>query len=454
MLRRRLVVDGNQDRDVLVHAGPGAGKTLGALISFNCLKKEGLIDAFIVFCHRASILTQWRNSALRLGLSLMDLESSLNQSASFNKADGWVVTYQAASRNQKFLQQNLDSLSPVRLLAIADEAHHLGVDPSEPEASVWGATFSDLTLGSRLRIGLTGTPFRADNLAFCSARRIWVKDEEGRFVQQISPDLSVEPRELIASGDVRPLEFHFQDGSVEHFSKGISIEKHSSISTEQRECWRARNLRRVIRLSDPSGIASHILLRASQKLEQVRLQQSNAAGLVIARDICHAKAIAQFLREDGNNVELVHSQDAASTDRLAKFQSSQADWLVSVDMCSEGFDAARIRVISYLTTVVTETRFLQSITRAIRINSTTCALEPLPRFPSFVFAPADPLLMRYARSWSINKPYLIKNPDPTQSFACPQERRQGPNLPDEAMNDKAREVITFAAPELPSFLSG
>ena len=158
----------------------------------------------------------------------------------------------------------------------------------------------------RLRLGLTGTPFRADNLAFCAARRMRVRLDDGGWVEQIRPDLCVEPRDLIAAGDVRPLEFRFQDGWVEHSREGHPDRDVSPLSAEQRESWRARNLRRAIRLAD-SSIGQQVLLRAQQKLNQLHEQQPQAAGLVIARDISHAEAISRVLIDDGNRVELILS---------------------------------------------------------------------------------------------------------------------------------------------------
>ena len=69
----------------------------------------------------------------------------------------------------------------------------------------------------------------------------------------------------------------------------------------------------------------------------------------------------------------------------------RADWMVSIDICAEGFDAPRIRVVAYLTTVVTRSRFLQGITRPVRMTPDLAASEPVPRHSSFVFAPADGL---------------------------------------------------------------
>ena len=189
------------------------------------------------------------------------------------------------------------------------------MDPEEPEASAWGHAFSRLSADARLRLGLTGTPFRADNLAFCAARRIQVHDGQD-WVEQIAPDLSVEPRELIAAGDVRPLEFRFQDGWVDHGRRGeLGDSERSPLSQEQRESWRARNLRRAIRLGDSSSIALRLLLNARRRLEVVRREHSGAGGLVIARDIAHARRICGLLEEEGDRVHLVHSQDPEAAQR-------------------------------------------------------------------------------------------------------------------------------------------
>ena len=451
LLRRRSDPASTKGRDVLVHAGPGAGKTLGALLGFQAMQHEGRLSRFVVFCHRTSILRQWRDAAAGLGLSLEEW-SACGDAGLLEQADGWLLTYQAAARQLPTLTAALQHWGGPDLLAIADEAHHLGMDPDEPDGPIWGRTFLDLSHGCRLRLGLTGTPFRADNLAFCAARRVRV-EAQGQLVEQISPDLCVEPRQLIAAGDVRPLEFHFQDGWVEHSREGMPDRDVSPLSAEQRESWRARNLRRAIRLSDSSSIALQLLLRARRQLERLRQQHPRAGGLVIARDIDHASAIGRLLEEEGDRVDLVHSQDPDAAQRLAQFQEGQADWLVSIDMCAEGFDAPRLRVVAYLTTVVTRSRFVQGITRAVRMSSERAAIEDIPRDPSVIFAPADPLLMSYARSWSLSEPYRIRSDQPEDDATETSGGSwRGPSLPMEAVNDGAGEVIRLRTPELPRFL--
>jgi superfamily II DNA or RNA helicase len=453
LLRARLGQPSPRGHDVLIHAGPGAGKTLGALLGVERLQRDGHLDRFVVFCHRTAIAGQWQRAAQRLGLELREWQPSQRQAlAEAGAACGLLLSYQAAALHRPLLQELILGWGPQRWLAIADEVHHLGLDPEEPEAAAWGHAFSALTGSAALRLGLTGTPFRADQLAFCAARRLRVRDGD-MVVERIVPDLCVEPRQLIAAGDVRPLEFRFQDGWVDHARSSDGAVERSPLSAEARESWRARNLRRAIQLADGSSIALQLLLKARRRLELVRHSHPEAGGLVIARDIAHARRLAALLQEQGDRVLLVHSLDPEAAAHLRAFQAGDADWLVSIDMCSEGFDAPRLRVVAYLSTVVTRSRFVQAITRAVRLDGERGTGEPIPRHPSYVFAPADPLLIRHARSWSLSEPYLLRSN--LSAAAEPVDPGGwGPSQPaPAAIADGAGAVLAMGGPELPAFLS-
>jgi superfamily II DNA or RNA helicase len=455
LLRTRLGQAGTQGQDVLIHAGPGAGKTLGALLAIWRLQQDRRIGRYVVFCHRTAIAAQWIKAAARLDLRLA--EWSLDSADALHAAaadQGLLLSYQTAALHQPRLQALLQGWSATPWMAVADEVHHLGVDPEEPEAAAWGHAFSTISGSAALRLGLTGTPFRADQLAFCAARRQPRRDGD-QITWQIVPDLCVEPRELIAAGDVRPLEFRFQDGWVDHArpdAPAAPEAERSCLSAETRESWRARNLRRAIRLGDASSIALRVLLQARRGLERVRQQHAQAGGLVIARDIAHARQIAQLLQNEGDQALLVHSLDPEAGERMHAFHQGQGDWLVSIDMCSEGFDAPRLRVVAYLSTVVTRSRFVQAITRAVRLEGDRCAQEAIPRDASLVFAPADPLLLGHARSWSISEPYLLRGTSPAPLIdPLHGGGRAGP-LPLATVDQEAGAVIALGGPQLPGFV--
>jgi len=453
LLRARLHDPDPSRHDLLLHAGPGAGKTLGALLSFQSMRQEGHLDHLVVFCHRSSIARQWHAASQRLGLQLRDWDDGAAPATGSADPDGWLLSYQGAARQRDRLRRHLpERLTGQRWLAIADEVHHLGLDPEEPESTAWGQVFTELTLSARLRLGLSGTPFRADALAFCAARRIQVR-EAGTIVERIVPDLCVEPHRLILAGDVRPLEFRFQDGWVEHGNSSAEQRRETSpLSQEERESWRARNLRRAIQPGDGGGIAQRLLMQARGRLEQVRQLHPGAGGLVIARDINHARRLELLLREEGEATVLVHSQDPEAATRLATFRAGQGRWLVSIDMCAEGFDAPRLRVVAYLSTVVTRSRFVQAITRAVRMEDDRMGLEGIPRDPSYVFAPADPFLIAHARTWSRSEPYVLRSQKDGvagEATGC----GSGGAQPLNALADGAGAVIRMGGPQLPHFLA-
>jgi len=453
LLRARLGDPDPDRRDLLLHAGPGAGKTLGALLGFRQLAREGRLGGLIVFCHRTAIARQWSGAAERLGLHLPCWDPLQGEES--EPGEGLLLSYQAAARHRDRLVALLaQRFAAQPWLAVADEVHHLGIDPEEPESSAWARAFSALAVPAALRLGLSGTPFRADALGFCAARRVRV-EEEGTVSERILPDLCVEPQQLIQAGDVRPLEFRFQDGWVDHGRHpGDRRLEASDLAQESRESWRARNLRRAIQPGDGGGIAQRLLLQARRRLERVRLDHPGAAGLVIARDIDHARRITALLAEEGEAPLLVHSQDPEAAARLASFRSGEHRWLVSIDMCTEGFDAPRLRVVVYLSTVVTRSRFLQAITRAVRMEGERAEREGIPRDASYVYAPADPLLISYARSWSRSEPYLLRSGAANGADgAVLAGGGRGASLPLRALADGAGAVIRMGGPELPLFLN-
>ena len=111
-------------------------------------------------------------------------------------------------------------MGPCGTLAIADEAHHLGLDPDEPDNTAWGH-ISELTQHCRLRLGLTGTPFAPTTWPFARLAECLAPSNE--LIEQIVPDLAVEPRELIAAGDVRLVEFRAKTAGWSTAAKACRI---------------------------------------------------------------------------------------------------------------------------------------------------------------------------------------------------------------------------------------
>src|SRR3954465_596368 len=154
----------------------------------------------------------------------------------------------------------------------------------------------------------------------------------------------------------------------------------------------ARRLRTAL---DPEGDwITHVLRDAHEQLRELRAGgHADAGGLVVAIDKEHAEKLAERLaRITGERPDIVHSDAADASARIARFSSGSAPWLVSVLMVSEGVGVPRLRGGGYATTARTELFFRQVIGRFIRRT-------PAPKEQmSHVFLPSDPKLKRLAIS--------------------------------------------------------
>ena len=77
---------------MLVFAGPGAGKTLGALLAFRTFQQAPAGHADLR--HRTSILHQWLSAAERLGLNLQEWPWPADGEGAEANPDSFVLTYQ------------------------------------------------------------------------------------------------------------------------------------------------------------------------------------------------------------------------------------------------------------------------------------------------------------------------------------------------------------------------
>jgi hypothetical protein len=96
---------------------------------------------------------------------------------------------------------------------------------------------------------------------------------------------------------------------------------------------------------------------------------------------------------------------------------------------------------------------VQAITRAVRMDGERADLEPIPRQPSYVFAPADPLLIGYARGWTVSEPYVIRTRQVEASAVSAGSPGSEMHGSLQALGDGAGRMISVNGPVLPFFCS-
>jgi hypothetical protein len=145
-----------------------------------------------------------------------------------------------------------------------------------------------------------------------------------------------------------------------------------------------------------------VLEQAHTRLQAIREQQPDAAGLVIAMDVDHAKAIAKLLRRHGVDPVVATSDDPLASEYISEFAESRDPWIVAVRMVSEGVDIPRLRVGVYATNTVTELFFRQAVGRLVRWHGR------LRRQKAFFFIPDDYRLRTFASQLAEQRTHSLK----------------------------------------------
>jgi superfamily II DNA or RNA helicase len=354
----------------LASATPAAGKTTFGLHVAHRMLAEGRAARVAVVAPTTHICRQWAADAARYGL---DLEPNRPNADGPEPRDrhGIAVTYQTLAAGPAVHGRRC---AEVPTLLIADEPHHMG------EQAAWGRSALVAFGAARLKLLLSGTPFRSDNVPIP-----WVRyDADGVS----EADYAYGYTDALLDHVCRPVTFHTYDGDMEWISDGRR--RHADFAVALPAAEAARRLRTAL---DPDGNwIAHVLRDAHGRLESLRGgPHPDAGGLVIAIDKEHAERLADHLaRIDGERPQVVTSDAPDASARIARFANGVGRWLVSVLMVSEGVDVPRLRVGVYATTARTELFFRQVVGRFIRRTA-----APRDQM-SHLFLPSDPRLKALA----------------------------------------------------------
>ena len=374
------------DPDFLAVATPGAGKTTFAL---TCARAT-LADErrrLIVVAPTSHLKVQWSLAAHRLGLQL-DPDWAPGQGLA-RDVHGMVTTYQQVATG--------DASAKLRGLAadgmvILDEVHHAG------DERAWGDGIQRAFELAARRLSLSGTPFRSD-----SAKIPFVRYDVTAEGDLAHSDYTYGYGEALRDGGVvRPVYFPRVDGQMEWSTPSGDVLRATFNDELTRDQVSAR-LRTALSL-DGDWIAT-VLGQAHDRLRQIRTEQRDAGGLVIAIDQEHAQAIARLLRNRfDTTADVVVSDDPQASRKIAEFATNDRPWLIAVRMVSEGVDIPRLRVGVYATTTSTELFFRQAVGRFVRWQAGR------PSQKAYVYVPDDPRLRHHAFQIAEERRHVLRPP--------------------------------------------
>jgi len=372
--------------DYLAVATPGAGKTTFALA---CARAE-LADEnrpLIVVAPTSHLKIQWSRAAHRMGLQL-DPDWSPGEGLA-RDVHGLVTTYQQLAIGHA--AKKLAGISAEGFV-ILDEIHHAGYEKA------WGDGVRKSFGHAHKRLSLSGTPFRSD-----AAQIPFVRYDNTAEGELAHADYTYGYAEALRDGGVvRPVYFPRVDGEMEWTSATgdtVSANFQDELTNDQ------SSMRLRTALSLKGEWMPAVLEKANDQLRNIRSEQRDAGGLVIATDQDHAQQIALLLRDRFCvPADVVVSDDPGASEKIAEFSENDRPWLVSVRMVSEGVDIPRLRVGVFATTTSTELFFRQAVGRFVRWQAGR------PSQKAYVYIPDDPRLRAHAFTIAEARRHVLRPP--------------------------------------------
>ena len=362
-------------------ACPGAGKTTFALSAARHWLR-GERRPLVVVAPTRHLKVQWANEAERFGFHL-DPEWDAATGAIAPDMHGIVVTYAQVANSARML---------VRVsrggMVILDEVHHAGGDLS------WGQAVSEGFADADVRLLLSGTPFRSDDAPIPFVR--YTLGDHGEAVSDYEYDYGAA---LGDGGVVRPVFFPRFDGHMEWIGADGSHHEAGFGDDVARE---DRGARLRTALSVDGEWLPTVLVKADQKLREIRRTAPDAGGLVIAMDQDHARGVAAILKRwTGEAPSVAVSDDPRASEVIERYAKGSAAWIVAVRMISEGVDIPRLRVGVYATTTVTSLFFRQAVGRIARWTPGHASQK------AYFYVPDDPRLRYFAQTIAEHRRHSI-----------------------------------------------
>ncbi|HDY8145225.1 TPA: DEAD/DEAH box helicase family protein [Vibrio vulnificus] len=329
-----------------VQATPGAGKTVAAAEIAKRLYDLDKIDLILCFSPSLTIADGIKSTfSWRLGCSFTGGLGSIG--ASF--------TYQS----MKYLRDSFwETIKKHRVLVVFDEIHHCSGDEIE-NANVWGEQILKQIQGiAAFTLSLSGTPWRSDLLPITLAQ---YSDAEGRIhcdyqyglKQAIIDKVCRSPKIVLIDNDRLSIS---ESGQSKSFSSIPELLKQSTTTYQS-----------ILQNIDAM---TYVLGLGCKKLAEIRMDNPNAGGLVVASSVGHAIEIQKILAETyEQSTEVVTYCHESPLEKINGYRDGTTQWIISVGMISEGTDIPRLQVCCHLSFVKTELYFRQVLGRILRTNA-------------------------------------------------------------------------------------
>lgn len=332
-------------RHFFCQATPGAGKTVLAATIASRLVQDDMVDLILCFSPSLTVSDGIKRT----------FSHTLN--CTFNGGLGSIgqsLTYQSI----QFLDDEFwQTLRNRRVFVVFDEIHHCSGSEIE-NANVWGQQVLTKIQGlATYTLAMSGTPWRSDALPivlgeYSNPEGQLLVDYQYTLKQAIADKVCRSPKIVLVDNEHLSVTC---DEKVESFSSILEMIKETKTSYQS-----------VIHNKEAM---EYLLGLGCKKLAEIRSESPCAGGLVVASSVQHAQIIKRILSHKyAQTVSIVTYRHEEPLVEIERYRQSDAQWIVSVGMISEGTDIPRLQVCCHMSSVKTELYFRQVLGRILRVN--------------------------------------------------------------------------------------
>jgi len=404
----------NEQNHFLTLATPGAGKTIMASELANQLLKNNLADLVICFSP-SSIVAKDFGESLQLRIN--------ERFDGLMGAKGHSLTYQ----NLQFLDENFWKLfERFKVFVIFDEIHHCAGSNID-NANAWGEQIIlNIQDKAKYTLALTGTPWRSDTAPI-------VLSNYTHPSNKISCDYIYGLAEAIQDDVCRVPQIVAIDNN------NISVVDEEETKTfNSFKCLLSQSIIPYQEVIESEAVIKYVISSAQKKLTSIRKASPDAAGLIVASSVEHARQVATLMKSKFNeDTVVVTYRENEPTNIIQRFRHGKDKWIISVGMISEGTNIPRLQLCCHLTNIKTEMHFRQILGRILRMTGSN-------NQEAIMYMPAEPKLLEYA--------YRVKQDIPFEADVVKFEKMK-PQIED-SINDEVPHTVEFdkKKPTLPPSL--
>jgi superfamily II DNA or RNA helicase len=393
----------NESNHFLALATPGAGKTLMASELADQLLKNNLVDLIICFSP-SSIVSQDFSQSLQLRIN--------ERFDGLLGAKGHSLTYQSL----QYLDENFWQLfHRYRVFVIFDEIHHCA-GSNVDNANAWGEQIIlNIQDKAKYTLALTGTPWRSDAAPIVLSNYIHPSNKIAcdyvyGLSEAITDDVCRVPQIIaIDNNNISVVD----DEETKTFTSFKCLLSQSAIPYQE--------------IIENEKVINYVISSAHEKLNKIRVANPDSAGLIVASSVEHARQISSLMKACFNEDSVVVTyRESDPTSIIQRFRHSQAKWIISVGMISEGTNIPRLQVCCHLTNIKTEMHFRQILGRILRMTGSK-------NQEAVLYMPAEPKLLEYA--------YRVKQDVPFEADVVKFEKMK--NCIEEGIDDETSVTVTF-----------